>query len=149
VDVFEQEHFWKEILYTPHVGVESRGAWVVEALGVTAYPVAGLGERLAGRAADKRVNVTLAQTRGVKNPLARNVVNVIADDGPCPVRLDGLAAIGVKIDCDSRLEACSLKAVVETASPGVEADYSKLTPPAVPRFPDRTPPQSSCGSQRK
>ena len=76
-------------------------------------------------------------------------MNVIADDGPRPVRSDGLAAIRVKVDCDGGLEARGLEAVVKPASSGVEADRAESTSVPVPRFRGRTPPQSFYGSRQK
>ena len=127
--------------------MKRRSARVIEALGVTANPVTRFGEWLARRAADENIDVSFPKTCSIKDLLARSFVNVVADDGPGPVRLDGFAAIAVKVDGNGSLEAGCLEAVVQPTGPRVEAYCAASVP--VPRSPGRTPPLSSYGSQRK
>jgi len=61
------------------------------------------------------------EPRCLQNLVTRHVVNVIADDGPRPVRPDGFTTIRIKVDGDGGFEASRLEAVVEASGAGIDA----------------------------
>ena len=133
-DVFEQEGTGEGVAQHPQVGAERAGARVVEAQRVALGPVAGLRERLAGRAADQHVGITLGEPGGGKQLVRADGVDVAVENGPRAIGAEGDDRLGIELDRGRGVKARGLEAEVEAACTGVETDrlrhrnYACFTP---------------------
>src|SRR5262249_3272296 len=90
--------------------------------GVAACPVAGFGERLAGRPADQQIDLAGFEPALGQQLLGRQIEDAPLDDGARAMLPQRLAAIVVEVRRDGDVESCRLDPVIEATAAAVEAD---------------------------
>ena len=120
-DIFEKICLGPGITQNPQEGIQSRGSWVIQPLGIAICPVTRFGEGLTRRTAHQEIDFVRAGPGGLQELFRGHVVDRPTDDGPVSVPPKGGDTILVHFDRHADVKTGGFQAEIESPRTGKEA----------------------------